>query len=168
MVLRRMRTVVGMLAWVASTALLMLGTAFPAQAATPNGAGTAAIAAGQSNSVSFVDANCVAAQPAGADTSVCSYTTGVTLGTPEAVTKADVLADKGLTSIQKSELLSTATPTGTLAVSSKHWPQFVTGGASTQTQNGTFYYNGARAWVTQSYLGYNGSQACFTNYVIPP
>ena len=41
-----MRTVVGMQAGVASTALLMLGTAFPAQAATPNGAGTATIAAG--------------------------------------------------------------------------------------------------------------------------
>ena len=52
------------------------------------------------------------------------------------------------------------------AVSSNHWSQFTTGAAYTRTQNGTFYYNGTRVWVTVTYDGYTGSHSCFTNYSV--
>jgi hypothetical protein len=49
-------------------------------------------------------------------------------------------------------------------VYSKHFSWFTTGGAYTVTHNGTFYYNGWKAWVGEYYAGYQGHHACFVNY----
>lgn len=159
------RALLGAFATAASAALVVIGAAMPAQAATTNSSDLATIAAGQTSTGTLVDHTCLSAGKAASD---CTYTTGVSLGTPGSVTRAQVLADAGLSASQKSEILATASPNGTLAVSSNHWSQFVTGAVYTQTQNGTFYYNGSRVWVTQTYSGYTGSHACFTNYVVPP
>ncbi|AGW41432.1 low-affinity phosphate transporter lipoprotein transmembrane [Leifsonia xyli subsp. cynodontis DSM 46306] len=159
----RTRSLLGAIAAAASAVLFVVGAAMPAQAAATDTAGLATISAGQSSTNSIVDPNCVAAGKALAD---CTFKTGVSLGTPQTSTRAQVLADPGLSAAQKSEILATASPTAARAVSSNHWSQFVTGVAYTQTQKGTFYYNGSRVWVTQRYSGYNGSQTCFTNYVV--
>ncbi|WP_349865478.1 hypothetical protein [Leifsonia sp. WHRI 6310E] len=157
------RALLAAFATAASAALFVVGAAMPAQAATTNSSGLATIAAGQSSTGTVVDPGCLSA---GKSSSDCTYETGVSLGTPQSSTRAQVLADPGLSAAQKSEILATASPSGALAVSSNHWSQFVTGAAYTQTQNGTFYYNGSRVWVTQSYSGYTGSHTCFTNYVV--
>lgn len=87
------------------------------------------------------------------------------LGMPSTVTAAQISEDEGLSAMAKSELLAAAAAN---PIKSNHWSQFTTGGAYTQTQNGTFYYNGLRVWVTQPYSGYTGSHSCFTNYVVWP
>ncbi|MCY7288276.1 MAG: hypothetical protein LH624_08520, partial [Cryobacterium sp.] len=84
--------------------------------------------------------------------------TSMTIELDEAqiVTQSMISGDKGLTVTQKAELINATTSS---AVRTNTWSQFTTGGAYTNTQNGRFYYNGTRVWVTQSYLGYNGNHA---------
>lgn len=163
--LKSQRRLAASAAAVAALALTLVG-GLPAHADEP--AALDRISSGESTSTSYTDPGCVDALPTGADSSVCDITTTLSLGEPSAVTVADVLADDGLSASAKSEILATADARGVLAVSSNHWSQFVTGAVYTNTQNGTFYYNGSRAWVTGTYLGYTGSHACFTNYVVPP
>lgn len=86
-----------------------------------------------------------------------------TLGEPTLVTAADVQADARLTQDQKVELTAEL---ARRAIYSNHYSQFTTGGAYTVTQNGTFYYNGTRVWVTVTYSGYTGSHSCFINYAV--
>lgn len=92
---------------------------------------------------------------------------GVTLassGAAVAEVEASALrTTPGLTPTQRREILEAA-PRAT--VRSAHWSQFVTGAAYTNTQDGTFYWDGSRVWVTQSYSGYRGTHRCFTNYVL--
>lgn len=85
------------------------------------------------------------------------------VGEAELVDVAAIKNDPNLTTVQRAELLDAAPRA---AVRSARWSQFTTGGSYTQTQNGTFYWNGSKVWVTSSYAGYVGSHACFTNYAI--
>jgi hypothetical protein len=91
----------------------------------------------------------------------CTLTTTSTTSAAKPVTVADILTDTTVKSKDRTELLAAAAA-GT--VYSKHFSWFTTGGAYTVTHNGTFYYNGTRAWATTSYSGYRGSHYCFTNY----
>ena len=98
------------------------------------------------------------------DTSVCKETTTlVKSGEDERVTLDDVSADTGLDAGQKASL-SRAVKAG--AVKSKHYTKFTTGGVYTATQDGTFYYNGAQAWVGQTISGKRGSHSCRANYAV--
>lgn len=92
-------------------------------------------------------------------------TTGVSLGKPATVTLDEITKDASLSRRDRTELLDAASRG---AVRSNHWTQWTTGIAYTNTQDGTFYYNGSRVWVTQTYGGKRGSQRCFTNYVVSP
>ncbi|MDO4066327.1 hypothetical protein [Clavibacter michiganensis] len=94
-------------------------------------------------------------------------TTTMTLGLPARVSVNEVEADPGLTAGQKQEIESAAAISAD-ALSSNHWSQFTNGGSYQQTQNGTFYYNGSRVWISQSYAGRQGSHLCFSNYHITP
>jgi len=127
---------------------LMLCSGLPAHASTPQAA-IDLIAPGESRVYESTDGN----------------STVLSLGEPVAVTAEDVARDSGLSPRAKAELTAAAAYAG---VSSNHWSQFVTGAAYTQTQNGTFYYNGSRVWVSESYAGYRGSHTCLTNYVVWP
>jgi hypothetical protein len=140
------RTIASMATAFGGAAILCLTAAMPAQAATQP---VNLVTAGETQTVT---------DPSG-------LTTTIELGTPAAVTTAQIKADPGLTATQKNEILST---NAVAATKSNHWSQFTTGGSYTQTQNGTFYYNGSRVWVTQTYAGTSGSHACFTNYVVSP
>ncbi len=129
------------------TAALSAGYAAPAQAsATPGGE------IGPGQSVTEVDPE-------------TGLETTLSLGQPDVVSTRDITDDESLSAKQKSELLQASTR-GT--VRSNHWSQFVTGIAYTNTQDGTFYYDGSRVWVTQTYAGKKGSHRCFSNYVISP
>lgn len=84
-----------------------------------------------------------------------------TLGLPSVVSADEIRLNESLTSVQKDELVERAAAG---AVMSNHYSQFTTGGAYTVTHNGTFFYDGERTWVTDSYRGYTGSHECFINY----
>ncbi|UAJ80891.1 hypothetical protein IT072_07760 [Leifsonia sp. ZF2019] len=127
---------------------LALGSGIPANAWT-QAASDEFVTPGESRSFEGPDGN----------------STVLSLGEPVIVTAEDIAHDSGLSLLAKAELTAAAAYAG---VSSNHWSQFVTGAAYTQTQNGTFYYNGSRVWVSESYAGYRGSHACFTNYVVWP
>ena len=103
--------------------------------------------------------------PGESDTVVFEDGTTMTLevGPAEQVTAADIAADSSLTAAQQEELLEAS---AVAAVSSSHWSQFSSGITYTNTQNGTFYWNGSRVWVTQSYGGYTGTHRCFNNYTV--
>ena len=148
------------------TLALAAGTLLAGAAALPAGASTlaasettyivpecvqqvkAAIAAGTANGTSVED---------------CEVTTGASTGKAFVVTPADIKTSSTLSTSDKSSMLAAS---ATAAITGKHWSQFTTGGAYTRTQNGTFYYNGSRVWVTVSYSGYTGSHNCFTNVSI--
>lgn len=91
----------------------------------------------------------------------CTLTTTSTTNAARSVTAVDILADTTLKSTDRTELLAAAAAD---AVYSKHFSWFTTGGANTVTHNGTFYYNGSKAWAQTSYAGYQGSYFCFTNF----
>jgi hypothetical protein len=129
---------------------LSLGIAAQASAATSESSATDLVTAGQS--LTKTD-----------DTT--GLATTVELGTPQEVTVADIKADPSLSATDRSSLVKAA---AAATIKSNHWSQFTTGGSYTQTQNGTFYYNGSRVWVTETVSGKKGSHACFTNYVVAP
>jgi hypothetical protein len=93
--------------------------------------------------------------------------TTVELGIPEEVSVAEIESDAGLTQRQKQEI-EDAAAVSTDALSSNHWSQFTIGGSYQQTQNGTFYYDGRRVWISQSYGGRKGSHLCFSNHHVTP
>jgi hypothetical protein len=101
---------------------------------------------------------------AAVDTDVCSLKTGsVALGTAEIATAAIIKADPSLSANQKRELLATAAAG---SVKTKTYSQFTTGGTYTVTQNGRFYYDGAKVWVGTTYRGVQGTHSCFVNYSV--
>ncbi|WP_422935800.1 hypothetical protein [Sinomonas sp. P47F7] len=91
----------------------------------------------------------------------CRVTTTARTSEGRMATAAEVSSDRALSSAQRSSLL-TAMSSG--PVYSKNFSWFTTGGAYTVTHNGTFYYNGWKAWVGESFAGYQGNHACFVNY----
>lgn len=135
--------------------------AFPAVAAPSGSSSTRTYVV--NDCVSQVKAAIVAGQANGTTVDDCQVTTGVTIGSTFVVTKSQILADSTLSSAEKSSMLAAS---ATSAITGKHWSQFTTGAAYTRTQNGTFYYNGSRVWVTVTYSGYTGSHSCFTNYSV--
>ncbi|KFF59353.1 hypothetical protein JF66_11885 [Cryobacterium sp. MLB-32] len=92
---------------------------------------------------------------------LCRVTRGVAVGTAAPVTDRDIAADAALSVAQKTQILAQSRISG---ITARHWSQFTAGGVYNVTQNGTFYYNGTRVWVTVAYAGFTGSHACFTNY----
>ena len=103
----------------------------------------------------------VAGSRANLDAEDCRVTTTTRTSEGRKATAAAVSSDRSLSSAQRSSLL-TAMSSG--PVYSKHFSWFTTGGAYTVTHNGTFYYNGWKAWVGESFAGYQGHHACFVNY----
>jgi len=145
---RNMKTTLwGTAATAGTAALLLAGMAAPASAAEAPSPGV--LSAGETQTVTD-DAS--------------GLTTTIELGTPESTTAAAIKGDAGLSATAKSEILAAD---AVAAVSSNHWSQFTTGGAYTNTQNGTFYYDGSRVWVSETVQGTTGSHTCFSNYVAP-
>lgn len=145
-------------ALLATTAILGV-TALPANASE------------SSNSSTYYVADCVrqvasllASQPSsGASKEDCKVTTGISTGGTFTVTADQIAASPELTAAQKTQMARAAAAG---AITGQHWSQFTTGAAYTRTQNGTFYYDGTYAWVTQPQNGFVGSQQCFTSYSV--
>lgn len=138
----------------AVTALLLVAFATPA---------TAAEVADQlpSSATAVVYAPDCVAKVSAADREQCKLTTTMSLSQERDVSIAEIQADTTLSASDKESLLAAA---GIMAISSKNYSQFTTGGLYTVTHGGKFYYNGTRAWVGTSYSGYTGSHKCVINY----
>ncbi len=142
---------------------LVLGSALSANAATTdfatsirstetNSACVAAIADGQARGVK------------GLSSDVCTATVITTAGPATPATTFDVKAAQSSLSASDFKALVVAAAAGT--VHSKPYSQTINQITDSETQSGTFYYDGARAWVTVTYRGYNGTHSCKVNYAV--
>jgi hypothetical protein len=150
------------MAAVALATAAMFAFAIPANASTPP-----IVTDPTSKTTTYEAEECLAAvavarsqgaEVAGID---CTITTVSTTTEAEVVTADQLRAETGLSAADKSSLLDAA---ARATIYSKHFSWFTTGGAYTVTHDGTFYYDGTRAWVTVPYSGYTGFHNCFTNY----
>lgn len=142
----------GAIALAVAAALSLSGAALGAQAAPNDSTST--------TTVSYAP-ECLdkIADIPGASQDICKITTTTVLSAPEKATASTLAADKSLTASERTTLAAAG-------VTGKHWTQFTFGYEYTTTQDGTFYYNGSRAWVKQTYAGYTGTQYCRANYQI--
>lgn len=139
-------------------ALLATSSALPANAMSPT---VDSVDAAMQNSAQYVEL-CLDDEVSNA--SACEVSGALEMGAPLTVSVSSVLADDGLTTLQKTEILSTASA-GT--VRTRTWAQHTTSGAYVMRQNGRFYYDGARVWVTQSYRGARGFHDCGIDFLLP-
>jgi hypothetical protein len=95
---------------------------------------------------------------------VCTTTTTLTIGPEQQVTVADVLPLASKLSQSGYSTLLAAAVAGT--VKSKTYLQSMNNVTDGETQTGTFYYDGDRAWVTSSWRGYTGSHICKVDWAV--
>lgn len=93
----------------------------------------------------------------------CTLTTVATTSAGKVATATDIASDDTLSAADRKEIAQAALRA---TIYSKHYSWATTGGSYTVTHNGTFYYDGSRAWVGVSYQGYTGSHNCFLNYSV--
>lgn len=155
-----MKTLSRVLVGVAGSTVLAFGSMLPANAAGSTLSQTSTTTERSQSCVEQIEA---IPGTTATDLSFCDMTTTTELGDERPVSVADIQAESELSKSEKKSLVAAAAA-GT--VRSKHYSKFVTGGAYTVTQNGTFYYDGSRAWATKPYRGYQGTQNCFVNYAV--
>ncbi len=95
---------------------------------------------------------------------ICTTTLTLTTSAPQTATVADIQVARTVLSPNDYQSLVVAAAAGT--VHSKHFSQFQNNGTDSQPQFGTFYYDGSRAWLTQTYRGYNGYHTCQVDYSV--
>ena len=136
-------------------------------ASTATGSSSTIVVSSSTTTNNVCIAAVTAAQSAG-DTSVSldSCTSTVTLSeSPEEVVTADDLAQaKQTLSSAKFAQLQAAAAAGT--VKKKNYSQGFNNLTDKQSQSGTFYYDGSRAWVTAKYRGYQGTHHCEVNWAV--
>ncbi len=94
---------------------------------------------------------------------VCTITTQTRIDSASIATPTAIESDAGLSADQKSSLLVAG---AAATIHSAHYSQATFGAAYTQTQDGTFYYDGTRVWVTVTTSGLKGTHYCVTNYAV--
>ena len=140
-------------------------TAAPAAYAAPT---TTLINAAQTIQGTATNSACVqaveAAQNEGqAGLSVAECTSTITTQSSAAsVVTASNLAQARAT-MSASDYASLAAAAATSAVSSKTYSQKVDDGPDQTEQQGRFYYNGSRVWIS-TYDGYTGSHVCIVDF----
>lgn len=144
---------------------------FGAVAVAPASAATGSASTIVVSSSTTTNSECVAAvtaaQSAG-DTSVsldsCTSTVTLSESPEEAVTADDLAQAKRALSSAKFAQLQAAAAAGT--VKKKNYSQGFNNITDKQSQSGTFYYDGSRAWVTAKYRGYQGTHHCEVNWAV--
>lgn len=106
----------------------------------------------------------IAAGKTGVSSDMCSTTSTLTVSEERTVTVDDVASAKDALSTQEYRSLMRAAESG--EVRSKDYAQSVNNVVNGVTQYGTFYYDGGRAWVAESYRGYQGSHTCQTQWAV--
>lgn len=95
---------------------------------------------------------------------VCTFTAVLSTSAPAAVDPKDVMADRQNLSAADYQSLLSAAIAG--RVKSKQYSQSFNNIVDSVSQSGKFYYDGSRAWVTQSYRGYMGYHSCKTDWAV--
>jgi hypothetical protein len=138
----------------------------PASAVTGVSSPTAVVSTKTTTNSECVSA-VTAARDAG-DTSVsldsCTSTVTLSESPEETVTAADLAQARQTLSSTKFAQLQTAAAAGT--VKKKNYSQGFNNITDKQSQSGTFYYDGSRAWVTQTYRGHQGTHHCEVNWSV--
>lgn len=88
---------------------------------------------------------------------LCRQSIKLTYSDSKPVTIAELPSLRGKMSTSEFAALTSAVTLGT--VKSRTYIQTV-GSVMVESQNGTFYYDGTRVWVTESYRGFTGSHRC--------
>jgi len=97
-------------------------------------------------------------------TDVCRTTITTASGPATTLSNSDLAAAKESLSANDFLALSRAVAAGT--VHSKPYSQTISQITDQETQSGTFYYDGDRAWVTVTYRGYSGTHSCKVDYAV--
>jgi hypothetical protein len=97
-------------------------------------------------------------------TDVCTATITLKASAPRSVSLQDIAKVKGRMSATDYQTLTAATMAGT--VRSKSYSQSKNNITDGESQFGTFYYDGARVWVTQSYRGIRGTHHCKVDWAV--
>jgi hypothetical protein len=90
--------------------------------------------------------------------SVCTTTVTLSATAPQATTVAEIAPLKSSLSASEYQSLAVAAAAG--AVQHKSYSQQENNTTDSETQYGTFYYDGSHAWVTVTYRGAQGSHLC--------
>ncbi|AJM77284.1 hypothetical protein C5C66_03370 [Rathayibacter toxicus] len=80
------------------------------------------------------------------------------------MTTADVEALKSSLSPQTFSTLMDATADG--GVQKREYSQQMNNITDAETQHGTFYYDGDKVWVTETYKGFSGTHMCEVNWAV--
>lgn len=145
---------------------LILGGVAPANAASPNPAPN-----DQEQTVqrTVVNEDCLAQMRAatstdGVDgsTNVCTSTLVLRASAARPVTPKDLVGAKA--SMRSSDYATLLQAMATSSVKAKSYSQTISQITDEERQYGTFFYNGSRAWVTNAYLGFDGTHFCVVNY----
>lgn len=97
-------------------------------------------------------------------TEICKVQITTSYSDARAMTAADIEEAKGSLSASDFESLSRAVAAGT--VKSRFYLQQMNHITDSETQSGTFYYDGSRAWVTTAYRGVTGSHRCMIDWAV--
>jgi hypothetical protein len=154
----------------ATSAVIALAMGAPAQAADSPFPKAASLSTTVSTKT-VVNDECVAAVTAAiaagdTDVSVDVCTRAVTLSASPArrVTATELASARDSLSAADYAELSAAVNAGD--VRSKAYRQEQINGSDMEVQYGTFYYDGARAWISATYRGVRGSHSCVSNYAV--
>lgn len=149
---------------------IMAGGLTPAAAATSHEL-VAVNSAPSSQTSTFTNADCLAAVDqaiAGGNTAistdVCVRTETITASAAETVTVSDLAEAKRSLPAAEYKSLSAAVAAG--AVQRKSYHHVIINVTDQENQQGYFYFNQSRAWVTSTYLGYTGSHICIIDYAV--
>lgn len=163
-----MKTTNKLIAGTVGTAAMAL--MFGAIAVAPASAATTA-ASSVVSSKTTTNSECVSAVTAAqrkGDTTVslasCTSTVTLSESPEESVTAADLAeAEQSLSATQFTQLKAAAAAG---SVKKKNYSQGFNNITDKQSQSGTFYYDGSRAWVTSKYRGYQGTHNCVVNWAV--
>jgi hypothetical protein len=154
-----------------TTAVLALGVGAPAHAAEFPFEQQKLTLSSTVSTTTVVNDECVAAVSAAiADgatdlsTDVCSRTVKLSAAPARRVTASQLAAAQGNLSEGEYAAMSASVNAGTLR--SRDFRQEQINGADMETQYGTYYYDGERAWLKATYRGVRGSHSCVNNYAV--
>jgi hypothetical protein len=95
---------------------------------------------------------------------ICKRTINTNLGASHVVTIHEL--QSVISNLSGSDYLALKAAVVAGTVKSRAYSQAINNGTDSETQNGTFYYDGVRAWVTSSYRGVAGSHRCAVNWTV--
>lgn len=126
---------------------------------------------GGATTIQTVNKNCEAALKLAAvwsrekfTANVCKVDVTTSYSDARTLTLSDIMSVKDSLSDSDFDSLSRAVTAGT--VKSRAYLQQMNHITDSETQSGTFYYDGARAWVISSYRGSTGSHRCMIDWAV--